>query len=126
MFAKLPRKSDAEETKESTIVSNYRPPIFEQYPSVGGGITDYYRKNYSGADLSGNPSINLATGRFKYEFADLDIGNGKCAINVSHIYNSLASTKLTDKAKNIGAGWKLNLQQYIVGDGADSKFLREA
>lgn len=81
--------------------------------STQEAITDI---NYSAADFGDNPTVNLATGRLKYSFADLSIGHTSYAINVGHIYNSKLCPAFANKIVGMGAGWKLNLHQVLIPD----------
>lgn len=108
MFAKLSQKP----TSNLNLSNN---------DIVALSTTSYaYDKNYSGADMGDNPTVNLATGRLRYVLPDLSIGEGSYKISVSHIYNSMANSALSSQSTCVGRGWKLNLQQYLVQDGTDS------
>lgn len=45
-------------------------------------------------------------------------------MGIAHIYNSLRNQSLNDKATNVGEGWKLNIQQYLVVDSSDSSVVK--
>ncbi len=72
--------------------------------------------NYSKADERGNPCVNLATGRLKYMFDDVAIGQGNFNIAVSHVYSSKGYGAFASKIKGLGNNWKLNLTQIVVPD----------
>ena len=82
----------------------------------GGGTvaTTKTIKNYSQADIGDNPSINLATGRLRYSFADLNVGYGNFAIGISHVYVSDVFKSFADKFKHYGNNWKLNVSQCVI------------
>lgn len=74
--------------------------------------------NFSQADLGDNPAINLATGRLRYSFKDLEVGHGNFAVGVSHAYLSSINTSFASKFNYCGKNWKLDVSQCIVKDGA--------
>lgn len=82
----------------------------------GGGTvaTTKTIKNYSQADIGDNPSINLATGRLRYSFADLNVGYGNFAIGVSHVYVSDVFKSFADTFNHYGNNWKLNVSQCVI------------
>lgn len=73
---------------------------------------------------AGSGKLNLSNGKFRFSHADTK-ENGIMPLNVSHIYNShLANLEGDEVSKkdfcqsfnsyNLGRGWKLNFQQYLI------------
>ena len=75
---------------------------------------------FPAADFGKNPTINLQTGRVLYRTNDAAIGANSYAISVSHVYNSQIGKYSSCLFPGIGNGWKLNLQQVIIGETVDS------
>ena len=81
--------------------------------------------NYSQSDLGDNPSVNLATGRLRYTFGDLNVGSGNYAINVHHVYISNLHTAFKNKFNMFGNRWKLNLSQCVIKESDKYVYLDE-
>ena len=81
--------------------------------------------NYEQSNIGDNPTINLATGRLQYAFADCSVGNGNFSIDVAHIYNSKINSAFAEKFTCFGNKWKLNLSQYMLVDSSQYPYMDE-
>ena len=79
--------------------------------------------NYSPADKGDNPVVNVATGRLKYSFADVSVGQGNYTIAVSHVYNNQIHEAFAEFCTGVGTNWKLNAHQAIIQDGNTYKYM---
>ena len=80
-------------------------------------------QNYSPADKGDNPVVNVATGRLKYSFADVSVGQGNYTIAVSHVYNNKIHEAFSSFCAGAGTNWKLNVHQAIINDGNTYKYM---
>ena len=79
--------------------------------------------NYSPADKGDNPVVNVATGRLKYSFADVSVGQGNYTIAVNHVYNNKIHEAFSSFCAGAGTNWKLNAHQAIIKDGNTYKYM---
>ena len=63
---------------------------------------------------AGVASVNVQNGSLRFEHPDFSMGNGNFKVDISHIYCSDVNS-----ASNMGANWRLNIQQSMFATGSD-------
>ena len=80
-------------------------------------------KNYSHNEYLDNPKYNLVTGKIRYVYPDLSVGEDSFTMAVSHVYVSDKNEAMARLFDCYGDGWKIDMDQRLLKQGSKYKLV---